>query len=64
MCWGKKILPDLNAIAYFSNTMHFHIYALIILIRHQEKNIITPLETQHRAFSVTYTAVQTYVVGG
>lgn len=32
----KKILPDLNAIAYFSNTMHFDIYAVIILIRKKD----------------------------
>lgn len=32
MCRGKRILPDLNGIAYFSNTMHVHIYAVIILI--------------------------------
>lgn len=40
MC-REIILPDINAIAYFSNTM----------------------ETQHRAISVKYALVQTYVVG-
>lgn len=62
MC-QNTILPDLSVTDYFSNTIYFHICAVIILMRkkNQGKSIIIPLETapfkQHRVLSLKYALV-------